>query len=49
MGSIMYKCLNCGKNVDVILKTAKKVICPQCGYRILVKARPKVVRTVKAV
>jgi DNA-directed RNA polymerase subunit P len=45
----MYKCLNCGKNVEVNLKTAKKVICPHCGYRILVKARPKVVRKVKAV
>jgi|PlaIllAssembly_1097288.scaffolds.fasta_scaffold1682007_2 DNA-directed RNA polymerase subunit P len=45
----MYKCLNCGKNVDANFKTAKKVICPHCGYRILVKARPKVARKVKAV
>jgi len=44
----MYKCLNCGKNVEIDLKTAKKVICSHCGYRILLKDRPKVVRTVKA-
>jgi DNA-directed RNA polymerase subunit RPC12/RpoP len=45
----MYKCFNCGKEVDVILKAAKKIICPQCGYRILVKNRPKTSKTVKAV
>jgi DNA-directed RNA polymerase subunit P len=44
----MYKCFNCGKDVDINLKTAKKVICPHCGYRILIKARPKVARKVKA-
>jgi len=46
---IMYKCFNCGKEVDLNLKAAKKVICPHCGYRILMKARPKTVRTVKSV
>jgi DNA-directed RNA polymerase subunit P len=45
----MYKCLNCGKTVDINLKSAKKIICPNCGYRILVKARPKIARAVKAV
>ncbi|MEM5812467.1 MAG: DNA-directed RNA polymerase subunit P [Candidatus Aenigmatarchaeota archaeon] len=45
----MYQCFNCGKEVEINLKTAKKVICPHCGYRILMKPRPKVIRTVKAV
>ena len=45
---MMYKCFNCGKDVEISLKTAKKVICPHCGYRILIKARPKVAKVVKA-
>ena len=44
----MYKCLNCGKRVEIDLNTAKKIICPQCGYRILQKTRPKVVKKVMA-
>ena len=44
----MYKCLNCGKDVDIILEKAKKVICPYCGYRILEKKRPKVLKRVQA-
>lgn len=35
-----YKCLSCGKDVDVDLQKAKKIICPYCGYRILEKKRP---------
>jgi DNA-directed RNA polymerase subunit RPC12/RpoP len=35
-----YKCLNCGKDVEIDLQTAKKIICPYCGYRILEKKRP---------
>ncbi len=42
----MYKCLNCGKEVRLELKTAKKIICPYCGYRIIRKDRPKVVKKV---
>lgn len=44
----MYKCVNCGKEVHVELKTAKKIICPYCGYRILRKTRPNVVKKVMA-
>jgi DNA-directed RNA polymerase subunit RPC12/RpoP len=43
----MYKCINCGKNVDIELEKAKKVICPYCGYRILEKKRPPVLKAVK--
>lgn len=42
----MYKCLNCGREVRIELSTAKKIICPYCGYRILRKERPKVVKKV---
>jgi len=36
----MYKCLNCGKDID--LKQVKdKIRCPYCGYRIIVKENPK--------
>jgi DNA-directed RNA polymerase subunit RPC12/RpoP len=44
----MYKCLNCGKEVNIELKTAKKIICPYCGFRIIEKVRPKVRKRVEA-
>jgi DNA-directed RNA polymerase subunit P len=44
----MYKCIDCGKEVKIDLKTAKKIICPACGYRILEKPRTKVIRKVLA-
>jgi DNA-directed RNA polymerase subunit RPC12/RpoP len=44
----MYKCLGCGREVEIDLKTAKKVICPFCGYRILRKTRPVVAKKVQA-
>ncbi len=43
-----YKCLNCGKDVDVELQKAKKIICPYCGYRILEKKRPTTAKKVMA-
>lgn len=45
----MYKCINCGRIVNIELATAAKIICPSCGYRILEKERPKVIAKVKAV
>ena len=45
---IMYKCLNCGREVDLELRTAKKIICPHCGYRILTKTRAKITKRVEA-
>jgi DNA-directed RNA polymerase subunit RPC12/RpoP len=44
----MYKCLNCGKEVDVTLSKARKIQCPYCGYRILRKTRPKLTKMVKS-
>jgi DNA-directed RNA polymerase subunit RPC12/RpoP len=44
----MYKCMNCGKGIEIDMKTAKKVICPSCGYRILLKERPPVAKRIQA-
>ncbi|MBI2583979.1 MAG: DNA-directed RNA polymerase subunit P [Candidatus Aenigmarchaeota archaeon] len=41
----MYRCFSCKKEVEI----EDKVRCSYCGFRILVKARPEVVRRVKAV
>ena len=45
---VMYKCVECGKDVDADLRKAKKIICPYCGYRIIRKPRPLVIRKVSA-
>lgn len=45
----MYKCLDCGKEVKMELKSAKKLICPYCGYRIIMKTRASVAKRVEAV
>ncbi|MEM0333539.1 MAG: DNA-directed RNA polymerase subunit P [Candidatus Aenigmatarchaeota archaeon] len=42
----MYKCLKCKSIVNELLEG--KVMCPYCGYRILVKIRPAVVKRVQA-
>jgi DNA-directed RNA polymerase subunit RPC12/RpoP len=44
----MYRCLNCGKDVDVNIEKAKKIICPYCGYKIIQKKRPNVAKRVIA-
>ena len=42
----MYKCVYCGKQVNIDLATAKKIICPSCGLRIVEKDRTKVTKKV---
>ncbi len=42
-----YRCLKCGRVVNVDLRY-ERVRCPYCGYKILVKVRPPVVKHVKA-
>jgi len=49
MSVSVYNCLGCGRKVDIDLTTATKIICPSCGYRILSKDRPKLVRKVLSV
>lgn len=44
----MYKCLACGRVIKIDLATATKIICPSCGYRILNKERPKIVRKIES-
>ncbi len=38
-----WRCMNCGKVIEDI----KVVKCPYCGYRILIKERPPIVKRVK--
>ncbi len=45
---MMYKCLGCGRSVNIELATANKIICPSCGYRILEKNRPAVAKKIMA-
>ncbi len=44
----IYKCLKCGKDIEMDINTTKKVICRYCGYRILEKRRPKTKKRVEA-
>jgi DNA-directed RNA polymerase subunit RPC12/RpoP len=45
----MYKCIGCGRKVELVLAEASKIICPSCGYRIIEKERPKGPKKVMAV
>ncbi len=42
-----YVCPNCGHEFEELPKIA--VRCPYCGHRIILKARPPVVKIVKVV
>ncbi|MBI4015916.1 MAG: DNA-directed RNA polymerase subunit P [Candidatus Aenigmarchaeota archaeon] len=43
----MYKCVSCMKSIEFD-NLKEKIRCPYCGYRIIVKERPKTVRKVLA-
>jgi DNA-directed RNA polymerase subunit RPC12/RpoP len=43
----MYKCLNCGKEIDAD-QIKEKVRCPFCGYRIIMKKIGKTTVRVQA-
>ena len=43
----MYKCLKCNKEID-LEQVVDKIRCPWCGYRIIMKQRPKKVTKVLA-
>jgi len=32
----MYKCLNCGKEIE-LKQVKEKIRCPYCGYKIITK------------
>jgi len=43
----MYRCFGCQKEIDA-KSIERRVICPYCGSRIISKARPNVIKKVKA-
>jgi len=43
----MYKCLKCGKDID-LKQVKEKIRCPYCGYRTIFKQAPKTITKVKA-
>ncbi|MEM2843197.1 MAG: DNA-directed RNA polymerase subunit P [Candidatus Bathyarchaeia archaeon] len=46
---IVYECLKCRANVtSEQLSMIPEVKCPYCGYRVLKKVRPPIVKNVKA-
>jgi DNA-directed RNA polymerase subunit P len=46
---ILYECLNCGSKVSLEeLSMTPEIKCPYCGYRVLKKVRPPIVKRVKA-
>ncbi len=42
---MMYRCLNCKKDVEII---GKKIRCPFCGFRIITKTAAVSPRRVRA-
>jgi DNA-directed RNA polymerase subunit P len=42
----MYKCIKCKKIVSEFIEN--RIMCPYCGYRILVKVRPESIKRVQA-
>jgi len=50
MAGVEYECLACKKRFkgeELIFRD--KLACPECGFKIIVKVRPPIVRRVKAV
>ncbi|MHA1311281.1 MAG: DNA-directed RNA polymerase subunit P [Candidatus Helarchaeota archaeon] len=45
----MYECGECKKEINAMdMNSLPGIKCPQCGYRILYKIRPPVVKKIKA-
>ncbi len=40
----MYKCISCRRELKIKFKSVKKIQCPYCGYRIIEKTRPGIVK-----
>jgi len=46
---VSYLCLRCGASMSYEqVNSSPEVKCMNCGYRVLRKARPAIVKTVKA-
>ena len=47
---IEYECISCGSRISAeMLLLSPEIKCPICGYRVLRKVRPPIVKKVKAV
>ncbi len=48
-GGLFYECISCGSRLTADqLAMTPEIKCPFCGYRILRKVRPPIVKHVKA-
>ncbi|MEM3693422.1 MAG: hypothetical protein QXI39_05325 [Candidatus Bathyarchaeia archaeon] len=46
---VSYICMKCGETIPYKhIVTSPEIKCPNCGYRVLKKMRPPVVKVVKA-
>ena len=46
---VYYECLNCGSKIGLEeLSVIPEIKCPYCGYRVLKKVRPPIVKRIKA-
>jgi DNA-directed RNA polymerase subunit P len=46
---LLYECISCGKQLTADqLAMTPEIKCPFCGYRVLRKARPPIVKRIKA-
>jgi len=49
IAGIMYECIGCGASVTAEqLAVTPEIKCPMCGYRVLKKVRPPIVKRVWA-
>jgi len=47
-GGVIYECVNCGAKItSEQVSLTPEIKCPYCGYRVLRKIRPPVVKRVK--
>jgi len=42
----VFICLKCKRMIDPSTSEMRRIRCPFCGYKILAKARPKVIKSV---
>lgn len=50
MIGVLYECLRCGYRCDgKEIVDRGRIVCPQCGYRVIKKVRPPIVKRVKAI
>lgn len=49
MAGAVYECIQCGSKItSEQLSIMLGIKCPSCGYRVLKKMRPPIVRKIKA-